>query len=137
MRILCIVVDLHLAAVEVDDAPGCTTCWTGAIFLTIRSKHPVSGPGMRWPAGVVCFGSSGFRPRAQASARTGGTRAAHLDSPTCSYLPRSSLASCSLEREASSSPRAGSLRPAGAALIGLGVVLLVLAVISAASYNAS
>jgi hypothetical protein len=31
----------------------------------------------------------------------------------------------------------GSIRPAGAALIGLGVLLLVLAVISAASFNAS
>jgi hypothetical protein len=31
----------------------------------------------------------------------------------------------------------GSIRPAGAALVGLGVLLLVLAVISAASYNAS
>jgi len=30
-----------------------------------------------------------------------------------------------------------SLRPAGAALVGLGVLLLVLAVISAASFNAS
>jgi hypothetical protein len=32
----------------------------GAIFLTIASKSPRFGTGIVWPAGVVCFGSSGL-----------------------------------------------------------------------------